>query len=157
MTGYGNFHYYYRTKDFRIGRFAQMMWRLNFLVVMCCIVMRNDWMLYYICPMHTVFTMLVYGALATASNLNDSRPWMITKLLACLVGVVVVWDIKRVFYSLWAPLGFLVGYRDPRRPSSDLLHGAHLASSEGDVPFAHHFFCWYPSLHTTTCLRWYPL
>ena len=33
-----------------------MMWRLNFLVVFCCIVLRNDYMLYYICPMHTIFT-----------------------------------------------------------------------------------------------------
>lgn len=37
-------------------RFCQMMWRLNFLVVFTCIVMRNDYMLYYICPMHTIFT-----------------------------------------------------------------------------------------------------
>ncbi len=33
-----------------------MMWRLNFLVLFCCIVLRNDYMLYYICPMHTLFT-----------------------------------------------------------------------------------------------------
>lgn len=37
-------------------RFCQMMWRLNFLVLFCCIVLRNDYMLYYICPMHTLFT-----------------------------------------------------------------------------------------------------
>ena len=39
-----------------VRRFFQMMWRLNFLVVFTCIVMRNDYMLYYICPMHTIFT-----------------------------------------------------------------------------------------------------
>lgn len=39
-----------------VCRFFQMMWRLNFLVVFTCIVMRNDYMLYYICPMHTIFT-----------------------------------------------------------------------------------------------------
>jgi hypothetical protein len=56
MTGFGNFIYYYKTNDFSVGRFAQMMWRLNFLVTFACIVLRNSYMLYYICPMHTIFT-----------------------------------------------------------------------------------------------------
>lgn len=38
MTGFGNFTYYYKTGDFGIGRFAQMMWRLNFLVFFACVV-----------------------------------------------------------------------------------------------------------------------
>ncbi|MBA0595079.1 hypothetical protein Gorai_011957, partial [Gossypium raimondii] len=56
MTGFGNFSYYYIRKDFSLARFAQMMWRLNFFVAFCCIVLNNDYMLYYICPMHTLFT-----------------------------------------------------------------------------------------------------
>ncbi|GAA0145050.1 acetyltransferase [Lithospermum erythrorhizon] len=48
MTGFGNFSYYYVPKDFSIARFAQMMWRLNFLVLFCCIFLDNDYMLYYI-------------------------------------------------------------------------------------------------------------
>ncbi|GFP91270.1 cas1 domain-containing protein 1 [Phtheirospermum japonicum] len=63
MTGFGNFSYYYIRKDFSLARFAQMMWRLNFFVAFCCIVLNNDYMLYYICPMHTLFTLMVYGAL----------------------------------------------------------------------------------------------
>ncbi|KAL0442559.1 UNVERIFIED_CONTAM: protein REDUCED WALL ACETYLATION 1 [Sesamum latifolium] len=63
MTGFGNFSYYYIRKDFSVARFAQMMWRLNFFVTFCCIVLNNDYMLYYICPMHTLFTLMVYGAL----------------------------------------------------------------------------------------------
>ncbi|CAI9782129.1 unnamed protein product [Fraxinus pennsylvanica] len=63
MTGFGNFSYYYIRKDFSVARFAQMMWRLNFFVAFCCIVLNDDYMLYYICPMHTLFTLMVYGAL----------------------------------------------------------------------------------------------
>ncbi|KAK6124152.1 hypothetical protein DH2020_042125 [Rehmannia glutinosa] len=59
MTGFGNFSYYYIRKDFSVARFAQMMWRLNFFVAFCCIVLNNDYMLYYICPMHTLFTLMV--------------------------------------------------------------------------------------------------
>ncbi|PQQ11867.1 protein REDUCED WALL ACETYLATION 2 isoform X2 [Prunus yedoensis var. nudiflora] len=63
MTGFGNFSYYYVRKDFSLARFAQMMWRLNFLVLFCCVVLNNSYVLYYICPMHTLFTLMVYGAL----------------------------------------------------------------------------------------------
>ena len=76
MTGFGNFSYYYRTGDFGVGRFCQMMWRLNFMVFFCCVVLRNEYMLYYICPMHTLFTVMVYGALALAPHLNKSHPWL---------------------------------------------------------------------------------
>eukprot|EP00879_Flechtneria_rotunda_P013391 GHRR01013981.1.p1 GENE.GHRR01013981.1~~GHRR01013981.1.p1 ORF type:complete len:297 (+),score=47.96 GHRR01013981.1:141-1031(+) len=79
MTGFGNFSYYYRTGDFSIGRFCQMMWRLNFLVIFCCIVLQNSYMLYYICPMHTIFTVFVYACLGIAPHLNKSPLWMWTK------------------------------------------------------------------------------
>jgi N-acetylneuraminate 9-O-acetyltransferase len=124
MTGYGNFHYYYRTKDFSIGRFAQMMWRLNFLVVVCCIVLRNDYMLYYICPMHTLFTVFVYAALGIASHVNSSTTAMAAKMVACVVCVWVIWDVKSVFYTIWGPLSGVFGYEDPRKPPGDILHGA---------------------------------
>lgn len=51
MTGFGNFSYYYVRKDFTLGRFAHMMWRLNFFVFFCCAVLSNSYVLYYICPM----------------------------------------------------------------------------------------------------------
>jgi hypothetical protein len=41
MTGFGNYLYYFKTRDFSIGRFAEMMWRLNFLVMFCCLSLNN--------------------------------------------------------------------------------------------------------------------
>lgn len=61
------------------GRFCQMMWRLNFLVIFCCIVLQNSYMLYYICPMHTIFTVLVYACLGICPQVNKTPAWMWTK------------------------------------------------------------------------------
>lgn len=40
------------------------------------------------------------------------------------------WDLKAVFYTIWGPLTFLMGYSDPRKPTNDLLHGAPPAELE---------------------------
>lgn len=50
-----------------------MMWRLNFLVTMTCIVLQNSYMLYYICPMHTLFTIMVYAILGLGSKFNSTH------------------------------------------------------------------------------------
>ncbi|EFN56845.1 hypothetical protein CHLNCDRAFT_35000 [Chlorella variabilis] len=122
MTGFGNFSYYYRTADFGVGRFFQMMWRLNFLVLFCCLVLNNSYMLYYICPMHTLFTIMVYGALAVFPKYNKSDAAIWLKIGACFLTVFVFWDLKMVFYSVWTPFMFLVGYTDPRRPGGDKMY-----------------------------------
>ena len=102
----------------------QMMWRLNFLVFWACLVLRNDYMLYYICPMHTLFTVFVYATLGIASRLNKSHAGIAFKIAVVTALVVTCWESKTVFYTLWTPFLWLVGYNDPRKPSDDLLHGA---------------------------------
>jgi len=122
MTGFGNFTYYYKTNDFGIGRFSQMLWRLNFLVFFACLVLRNSYMLYYICPMHTIYTIMVYAALGIAPSLNQSHVWVLVKMLLCVVVVYVCWDIKPVFYAIWSPFSWVMGYIDPRKPGDDALY-----------------------------------
>eukprot|EP00878_Enallax_costatus_P002338 GHUV01002514.1.p1 GENE.GHUV01002514.1~~GHUV01002514.1.p1 ORF type:complete len:554 (+),score=112.56 GHUV01002514.1:827-2488(+) len=154
MTGFGNFSYYYRTGDFSIGRFCQMMWRLNFLVIFCCIVLQNSYMLYYICPMHTIFTVFVYASLGIAPQLNKTPAWMWTKIALCFVAIFILWDIKAVFYAIWSPLDWFVGYTDPRKPAGqDRMHEWYFRSGLDRYIWIWGMICAYLHPHATKLLH----
>lgn len=153
MTGYGNFSYYVRTNDFCLGRFAQTMWRLNFSVFFMCVALGNSYMLYYICPMHTLFTLYVYCCLAIGWKLNCSSFWLVLKLVICLVLTVVLWN-KKVFFTIWSPFTWLVGYQDPRKPTDEALHEWFFRSGLDRFIWIYGMFCAMLNARANATLKW---
>mmetsp|Transcript_16076 Transcript_16076/g.19550 ORF Transcript_16076/g.19550 Transcript_16076/m.19550 type:complete len:467 (-) Transcript_16076:82-1482(-) len=131
MTGYGNFLYYQKTGNFSIIRVAQSLFRLNFFVILICIVLRNEYMLYYICPMHTAFTLLVWLALRIYKNGNKHIFPIFIKIIATLTCTYCIYDIPMVFSLAfrWQPLKSLLAFHDPLHPEfTDELHEWHFRS-----------------------------
>jgi hypothetical protein len=121
MTGFGNFSYYWVRKDFSLERFCQMQWRLNFLVLWVCLLMANEYMLYYINMLHTYFTLLIYVGLGIWSQHNSTTIGVSVKVAVLFAVCFVMWDVPGVFDFIWAPFTFLVQYHDPYKPTRPLL------------------------------------
>eukprot|EP00735_Rhodelphis_limneticus_P000890 TRINITY_DN11423_c0_g1::TRINITY_DN11423_c0_g1_i1::g.10821::m.10821 TRINITY_DN11423_c0_g1::TRINITY_DN11423_c0_g1_i1::g.10821 ORF type:complete len:553 (+),score=77.08,sp/Q66GQ5/RWA3_ARATH/43.02/1e-144,Cas1_AcylT/PF07779.7/7.8e-92 TRINITY_DN11423_c0_g1_i1:89-1747(+) len=110
MTGFGNFSFYYVKKDFSFNRFLHMMWRLNFFCFLCCATLNNQYMLYYICPLHTFFTILVYATLGIYSSKNSNNYFLFGKIAVAFLVVAFIWDVDGVFDLFFSPLSVLLNF-----------------------------------------------
>jgi len=94
MTGFGNFSFFYIKQDFGALRLIQMLWRLNFLVLCLCLTLGNSYILYYICPLHTFYFLIVFVSMLVMKNLNHSRWGIRIKLLVLAVVIYCIWDLR---------------------------------------------------------------
>jgi len=103
MTGYGNYSYFIKYKDYSFWRVCKMMFRLNFLVLFFCLTMNTDFVLYYICPMHTLWFLSVWIFMAVKSDWNESSKLLWLKFAIYASIVAVIWEIPDVFDAVWSP------------------------------------------------------
>ena len=106
MTGFGNFSFFYVKQDFGFVRLAQMFWRLNFLVLLLCVTMNNQYILYYIVPLHSFYFFMVYFTMLFRRHLNTQVAHMKNKLFALFIVIFVIWDLPGVWdcvFGWWLP------------------------------------------------------
>eukprot|EP00123_Amoebidium_parasiticum_P022232 comp8283_c0_seq1/m.3693 comp8283_c0_seq1/g.3693 ORF comp8283_c0_seq1/g.3693 comp8283_c0_seq1/m.3693 type:complete len:520 (-) comp8283_c0_seq1:387-1946(-) len=110
MTGFGNFLYFQKRKDFSIIRVLKMLFRLNFMVVFVCATVDTEYLLYYICPMHTFWFFVVYIFMYIGQTHNDNPRFMYTKFAVLFSLCVLIWDVPSVGETIFRPFYFILGY-----------------------------------------------
>ena len=106
MTGFGNFSFFYIKRDFGLVRLLQMLWRLNFLVLLLMLVQGNTYVLYYICPLHTFYFLFTYATMRVFERMNHTK-WLVRcKIFAAALLVYLVWDFRgsTLFDFVFAPV-----------------------------------------------------
>lgn len=73
-------------------RLLQMLWRLNFLVFFLVMIMDNHYILYYICPLHTFYFLMVYVIMRPVQSANYTKSGMRWKLALAALFISAVWD-----------------------------------------------------------------
>ncbi|KAK7929625.1 hypothetical protein WMY93_006020 [Mugilogobius chulae] len=94
QTGYGHFSFFWLKGDFGLTRVCQVLFRLNFLVLVLCAVMDRPYQFYYFVPLVSFWFVLIYSALAVWPQIvqkkaNHSVPWHLGILLK-LLGVLLL-------------------------------------------------------------------
>ncbi|XP_019298885.1 N-acetylneuraminate 9-O-acetyltransferase isoform X2 [Panthera pardus] len=112
QTGYGHFSYFWIKGDFGIHRVCQVLFRLNFLVVVLCIVMDRPYQFYYFVPLVTVWFMVIYVTLALWPQIiqkkaNGNCFWhfglllKLAFLLLCICFLAYSQGAFEKIFSLW--------------------------------------------------------
>ncbi|XP_028926669.1 N-acetylneuraminate 9-O-acetyltransferase [Ornithorhynchus anatinus] len=112
QTGYGHFSFFWLKGDFGIYRVCQVLFRLNFLVVVLCIVMDRPYQFYYFVPLVTVWFVVIYVTLALWPQIiqkkaNGSCFWhfglllKLASLFSCICFLAYSQGAFEKIFSLW--------------------------------------------------------
>merc|ERR1712232_320459 len=132
MTGFGNTALFTRKDQFSLRRLCHTLFRLNFLGFVICVLLNNEYMLYYICAMHTLFTLFVMGALFVYQDLNSSKRLVYAKIAVLGVITVIIYDGPEVIFNgIFGTLPVirpLMAFHDPLHPKFTEMHEWHFRS-----------------------------
>ena len=97
----------------------KMLFRLNFLVLLLCATTSNEYMLYYICAMHTYWFLSVYLFMGVLQSWNTHRYKMMLKFTVYAVINSLIFDIPGVAKIVFSPFWCILQYHNPKY---DLIH-----------------------------------
>lgn len=100
-------------------RILKMLFRMNFLVIAVVIATANEYMLYYICAMHTYWFLSVYIFMRTLKGWNTHRWKMAIKFFAYFICNALIFEIPGNCSSLFRPLKIVFQFHDK---SPDIMH-----------------------------------
>ncbi|CAG5891103.1 unnamed protein product [Menidia menidia] len=97
QTGYGHFSFFWLKGDFGLNRVCQVLFRLNFLVFVLCVVMDRPYQFYYFVPLVTFWFVIIYSTMVMWPQIlqkkaNGSGMWhlvVLAKLLSLLLFICV--------------------------------------------------------------------
>ncbi|KAK5855224.1 hypothetical protein PBY51_005349 [Eleginops maclovinus] len=106
QTGYGHFSFFWLKGDFGLYRVCQVLFRLNFLVLVLCVVMDRPYQFYYFVPLVTFWFVVIYATMALWPQIlqkkaNSSGFWhlgILAKLLGLLT-VICVFAFSQGFFE----------------------------------------------------------
>lgn len=107
QTGYGHLSFFWLKADFGLYRVCQVLFRLNFLVLLLCVVMDRPYQFYYFVPLVTFWFVIIYSTLAmwpqiVQKRANNSALWhmgVLLKLLGLLLIICFIANSQGVFES----------------------------------------------------------
>lgn len=102
QTGYGHFSYFWIKGDFGIHRVCQVLFRLNFLVVVLCIVMDRPYQFYYFVPLVTVWFMVIYVTLALWPQIIQKKSKRKLSLAFWLTVETSLLDVMYMFFGIFS-------------------------------------------------------
>ncbi|KPP78600.1 CAS1 domain-containing protein 1-like, partial [Scleropages formosus] len=116
QTGYGHFSFFWLKGDFGLYRVCQVLFRLNFLVIVLCLVMDRPYQFYYFVPLVTFWFVVIYSILAiwpqiVQKKANGSGIWHLGVLvkLACLLLLICCFAYSQaVIYGMLFAFVYLV-------------------------------------------------
>lgn len=112
LTGFGNLMYFVKRRDFSISRLIRMWWRINIFVVFLALSMNNEYMEYYICPMHTFWFFFVFVMMLPLSprfGVSQANEKLVASfcLIVSFIFVTSVFEVKPIWTALMSPFKFL--------------------------------------------------
>ncbi|GFU04031.1 n-acetylneuraminate 9-O-acetyltransferase [Nephila pilipes] len=106
LSGYGHFTYFYQYGDFGFYRFWQVIFRLNFLVVVLCLCMNRPYQFYYFVPLVSFWFVVMFVTVksvpqvtAPAAEVNPLLYFYMMLKFVALFGVVTVLYMSEVFFE----------------------------------------------------------